>query len=92
MNWQAIAADLQAHAWLYVSTPFVAAIIGYTTKLVAIRMMFEPIEWIGIKGTPIGWQGIIPSKAAKMAGIAVDTMTSKLISTREIFERLEALR
>ena len=49
--WQSILADLRAHCWLYLSMPVVASIIGYVTKLVAIRMMFEPIEFVGI--TPL---------------------------------------
>jgi len=79
--------DFQSHWWLYLSMPVVAAIIGYTTKLVAIKMMFEPIEFLGIK--PIGWQGIIPRKAARMATIACETMTARLISPREIFAKLD---
>ncbi|MGH8990531.1 MAG: DUF445 domain-containing protein [Acidimicrobiia bacterium] len=77
--------------WIYVSMPFVAALIGYVTKLVAIRMMFSPVEFVGIKPF-FGWQGIIPKRAARMATIAVDTMTSRLISTREIVARLDPER
>ena len=86
----AILADVRAHLWIYLSMPFVAAAIGYVTKLVAIRMMFQPIEWTGIG--PIGWQGIVPRKAARMASIAVETMTTKLISSQEIFGRLDPER
>jgi hypothetical protein len=32
-----------------------------------------------------GWQGIVPRKAEKMATIAVELMTSKLIQPQEIF-------
>ena len=45
----------------------------YGTKIVAIRMMFSPLEFRGIKEPYLGWQGQIPRHAAKMAGIAVDT-------------------
>ena len=61
----------------------VAAIIGYVTKLVAIRMMFQPLEFVGIRPY-LGWQGIVPRRAARMASIAVDTMTRDLISAREV--------
>jgi uncharacterized membrane protein YheB (UPF0754 family) len=89
--WQSILADLRAHWWVYVSMPIVAAIIGYVTKLVAIRMMFHPIEFVGIKPW-LGWQGIVPRRAAKMATIACDTMTKRLVSPREIFGRLDPAR
>jgi uncharacterized membrane protein YheB (UPF0754 family) len=89
--WQSILADLRTHWWVYVSMPFIAGLIGYVTKLVAIRMMFQPIEFVGIKPW-LGWQGIVPRRAAKMATIACDTMTKRLVSPREIFGRLDPAR
>lgn len=88
MSIQSILADFRAHLWLYLSMPVIAAAIGYITKLVAIRMMFQPLEFVGIKPW-FGWQGIIPRRAARMAAIACDTMTARLISPREIFGRLD---
>jgi uncharacterized membrane protein YheB (UPF0754 family) len=89
--WQSILADLRAHWWVYASMPLVAGIIGYVTKVVAIRMMFQPIEFKGIKPW-FGWQGIVPRRAAKMATIACDTMTKRLVQPREIFGRLDPTR
>jgi uncharacterized membrane protein YheB (UPF0754 family) len=43
----------------------------------------------GIMNSGLGWQGIIPSRAAKMGSIAVDKGISKLGSPREFYERLE---
>jgi uncharacterized membrane protein YheB (UPF0754 family) len=43
----------------------------------------------GVMQGGIGWQGIIPSRAAKMGSIAVDKGISKLGSPREFYERLE---
>ena len=97
MTWSEISADVAKNWWLYASMPIVAATIGYTTKLVAIRMMFEPMEFIGLKTTifgrrVFGWQGIVPRNAERMARIACTTMTSRLISPREIFGRLDPQR
>ena len=87
-SWAQIVVDVQLNWWLYLSMPFVAALIGYVTKIVAIEMMFRPIEFVGIK--PIfGWQGIVPRKAATMASIACDTMTSRLIKPEDIFNKLD---
>ncbi len=87
-SWAQIVVDVKLNWWLYLSMPFVAALIGYVTKIVAIKMMFQPIEFIGIK--PIfGWQGIVPRKAATMASIACDTMTSRLIKPEDIFNKLD---
>jgi len=83
--------DFKAHWWLYLSMPIIASIIGYGTKIVAIKMMFEPLEFFGIKPF-LGWQGIIPRKAAIMSTIACDTLTSRLIKPEEIFARLDPNR
>jgi hypothetical protein len=45
---QAIA-DFQANPWLYISIPFISGIIGYVTKVVAIQMMFAPMDFWGFK-------------------------------------------
>lgn len=91
MNFSAIAADFHAHEWTYLSMPIVAAVIGYVTKLVAIRMMFQPIEFWGIPPY-LGWQGIVPRRAERMATIACDTITAKLLTPREVFSRLDPER
>tara|TARA_R110000787_G_scaffold6770_6_gene23495 strand:+ start:5027 stop:6334 length:1308 start_codon:yes stop_codon:yes gene_type:complete len=81
-----------AHPLLYLSMPIVSAVVGYVTNVVAIWMMFNPIEFFGIKPPFLGWQGIIPRRAAKMASISVDTITEHLITQEEIFSRLDADR
>src|SRR4051812_47884609 len=43
----------------------------------------------GVMHGAVGWQGIIPSRAAKMGSIAVDTGIAKLGSAREFYEHLE---
>jgi uncharacterized membrane protein YheB (UPF0754 family) len=86
-----VLSDVAEHWYIDLSIPVVAAIIGYVTKLVAIRMMFEPLEFIGIKPY-LGWQGIVPRRAARMASIAVDTMTRDLISAGEVIQRLDPKR
>lgn len=83
--------EFQANMWLYISIPFISGFIGYVTKIVAIEMMFSPLEFVGIK--PIfGWQGIVPRKAVKMATISVELMTTRLITAEEIFARLDPNR
>lgn len=92
MDFQAVLDDVSRNWVLYASMPLVAALIGYVTKLVAIRMMFEPIEFVGFRPPYFGWQGIVPRNAARMASIACDTMTSKLLSPRDVFGRLDPAR
>ena len=89
MGLAAILDDVQRNWVLYASMPIVAAVIGYVTKLIAIRMMFEPIEFVGFKPPYLGWQGIVPRNAARMAAIACDTMTSRLISPKDVLGKLD---
>jgi len=91
MTAHALLDDLR-HNWrLYASMPIVAAGIGYVTKLIAVRMMFAPRSFVGIRPW-LGWQGIIPAKAPVMAGIIYDTLTSRLLSPQEVFRRLDPSR
>ncbi|HEX5120272.1 MAG TPA: DUF445 domain-containing protein [Pseudonocardiaceae bacterium] len=76
--------------FVYLSIPLLAAAIGYVTKVVAIRMMFQPLDYVGRK--PFGWQGVVPRHAARMAGVAVDLMTSQLISPADVVRRLDPER
>lgn len=74
--------------WQYLSIPVIAAMIGWVTNWLAIKMTFLPLEFIGLR--PIwGWQGIIPSKARKMAAISVDATISKIGTVPEIFQQID---
>jgi uncharacterized membrane protein YheB (UPF0754 family) len=78
------------HPWfIYVALPFIMAAIGYGTKIVAIEMMFRPLEFRGPVNPWLGWQGQVPRHAAKMAAIAVDTLTKDLLKAEELFDRID---
>ncbi len=86
---EAVLKEFLDNLWLYLSMPIISGMVGYVTNVIAIKMMFEPLEFIG-KPPLLGWQGIIPRRAAKMAAISVETITSHLITQEEIFARLDA--
>lgn len=69
--------------------PLIACIIGYVTKRVAIEMMYSPVEFRGIPNTFLGWQGVVPANAGRMASTAVDLLTTNLIRPKEIFAKLD---
>lgn len=73
---------------VYLAIPVTSALVGWLTNIVAIKMTFYPIKFVGIKPF-LGWQGIIPSKAAKMSSISVDLWTSKLINIEDLFSQIE---
>ncbi len=76
------------HWQVYVTMPFIAALIGYVTKRVAIEMMFRPLEFTGIKPF-LGWQGVLPANAERMAATATEMLTTTLVDPKEIFARLD---
>ncbi|MFT4995462.1 MAG: uncharacterized membrane protein YheB (UPF0754 family), partial [Paraglaciecola sp.] len=70
------------------SIPIISAIVGWSTNFLAVKMMFYPIEFIGIK--PIfGWQGLIPAKRREMAEIEVELVLGKLLSVQELAARID---
>ena len=91
--------------------PVIAGVIGLVTNYAGIKLLFYPVEFVGVRipglstlgkvlprklqAVPgvaqggIGWQGVIPSRAAKMGSIAVDKGIAKLGSPAEFYERLE---
>ncbi|MGK0291124.1 MAG: uncharacterized membrane protein YheB (UPF0754 family) [bacterium] len=77
---------------LYIAIPISSALVGWGTNVLALKMMFYPLEFFGWKKIYLGWQGIIPSKAEKMAVTAVDLMTSKLINVEEVFSHIDSKR
>ncbi len=87
--------------FLYVQIPFVSGFVGWITNVVAVKMLFYPVKFIGWNyyrpewlqpGGFFGIQGVIPGRAEKMAGKAVDIMTTKLFDIKEIFSRIDPKR
>ena len=75
-------------------------LLRFQQNVLALWLTFYPIEFWGIeifrlKDEPwgiIGWQGIIPTKAEKMASTTFDLMTTKLLTVHEIFTRLDPVK
>lgn len=78
--------------------PVISVLFTYGHIWLALHMTFYPLEFVGIWRPKfshpygLGWQGIIPSKAAKMAEMSVDLMTTKLLKMDEVFNRLDPAR
>jgi uncharacterized membrane protein YheB (UPF0754 family) len=55
-----------------------------------VRAMPRKIQQIpGIMSGGLGWQGIVPSRAAKMGSIAVDKGIAKVGSAKDFYEQIE---
>ena len=87
-SWPEIRADFDANWWAYLSMPFVAAFVGYTTKLLFLQMLYKPLEFRGI--WIIGWQGIVPRRAGKVAATTIELLTANLLKPEELLDRFDA--
>lgn len=74
--------------WSYLAIPFVGAFIGWFTNWKAIKLTFYPRRFIGFPPY-LGWQGIVPRKAEKMAGMAIDIILTKLLRLEDLFAKLD---
>ncbi|HRE91561.1 MAG TPA: hypothetical protein PK095_20755 [Myxococcota bacterium] len=80
--------NLEKDFW-QLTIPVVAAVIGWFTNWVAIKMMFHPLEFIGIKPF-LGWQGIVPANAVRLARTGLELVTSSILKVPQLFEDFDA--
>ncbi|TGN19510.1 DUF445 domain-containing protein [Leptospira idonii] len=71
--------------------PFTYGFVGWVTNWLALKMTFYPLKFWGIPPY-LGWQGIIPRKAHKMASKSVDVITERLLNIREVFLKVDPIR
>lgn len=79
--------DFIAAHWISLTIPIVGALIGWFTNWLAVVMMFKPLEFAGVG--LVGWQGIIPANAGKMAQTLIDNSLSKIVSQEELLNRID---
>lgn len=71
--------------YLQLTIPIVAGLIGWVTNYLAIKMMFHPLDFVGIKPV-FGWQGIIPANAVRLARTGLELVTSSVLKVPQLFE------
>lgn len=76
-------------ATIFFISPFLGALIGWLTNLIAIKMLFRPRK-------PIGWgffriQGLFPRRRAVLAREMGILVNQELFSAREVTDRLQQL-
>jgi uncharacterized membrane protein YheB (UPF0754 family) len=64
-----------------------AAVVGWLTNWLAIQMSFYPVQFTGFGR--IGWQGVIPRKAEKMAHICIDRTLQQFGDLNAVYRELE---
>ena len=60
----------------YLLIPFIAALAGWGTNWLAIKMTFYPLQYVG--KFPLGWRGVVPSRIRKFATGMVDTTIGRI--------------
>lgn len=78
------------HPFVLLLMPVIGGFIGWITKIMAIWMVFNPIEFKGVG--PIGWQGQLPKRAAKFGSHASELVLENLIDPRGLVDKLDAQR
>lgn len=87
-TWAEIQDDFSANWIIYATMPLVAAFIGYITKLLALQMMYRPLEFRGVG--PLGWQGLVPRRAGKVAATTIELLTENLLRPEELLDKIDA--
>lgn len=95
-----------------ITIPLFTGTIGYITNWTGVLMLFETIEFHGIRvpglktlfpffprriqvlpifkdGDKLGWQGMVPSRAEKMASLAIDRSLAKVGNIGDFYEQLD---
>lgn len=80
--------NLEKDYW-QLTIPVVAGIIGWLTNWMAIKMMFHPLEFVGLKPY-IGWQGIVPANAVRLARSGLELVTSQVLKVSQLFEGFDS--
>ena len=73
--------------WALLSIPLVAAVVTWAHVWMAMVLLFHPLEFVG-KPPLLGWQGVVPRKARKMASVVVSNSLSQLGTVQEFFTEL----
>ncbi len=71
----------------YISLPLIAALIGWFTNWVAVKMLFRPLRPVRVLG--ITFQGVVPRRQKELAEKVAETVEANLISHRDVQALLE---
>jgi uncharacterized membrane protein YheB (UPF0754 family) len=87
------ARDGRWHTAMLASIPIVAMLFTWFHIWLAIEMMFLPTKFVGCcqwgPGIGLGWQGVVPRKATKMAKTAYRSAKPFLMQMDEVLGRID---
>ncbi|MEM7181384.1 MAG: DUF445 domain-containing protein [Spirochaetota bacterium] len=68
--------------------PLTYGFVGWFTNLAAIKMMFYPLQFRGIKPF-LGWQGIVPRKASGLALKSANLLQERVVQIDQFFSKIK---
>ncbi|NLJ79679.1 MAG: DUF445 family protein, partial [Firmicutes bacterium] len=70
--------------WKLISLPIIAALIGWGTNVIAIKMLFWPRRPINI----LGWNfwGVLPKRQKELAASIGQVLSEDLLPTEDLLE------
>lgn len=72
--------------WLVLLIPLIAGFVGWFTNVVALKMTFHPVDFVGIPPY-LGWRGVVPANAERLSQSLISLLTEKLLSVEELFSQ-----
>ena len=76
--------ELDSRLYIYISMPLIAALIGWFTNYLAVKMIFRPRKQIKFLGLKL--HGLIPRRQRDLAESIGETVESELVSHEDINE------
>lgn len=70
--------------WLVLLIPLIAGLVGWGTNVLALRMTFYPVDFVGVPPY-LGWRGVIPANAERLSQSLIQLLTEKLLDVKELF-------
>lgn len=75
--------------WIVIALlSFVGGLIGWVTNILAIKLIFRPLQPIKIPYIPIVIQGLIPKRREEIAKSIGSTIEEELVSIDELIDRV----
>lgn len=69
--------------------PVVGALIGWSTNWIAVRLLFRPYRPVGLRGTPLVIQGLIPKRRQDLARTIGQVVEEELLSIDDLLAYLD---
>ncbi len=82
-------AQFLQHPLLFLTIPVAAAALGWAASALALRLLFHPLDFIGVPPY-LGWQGVLPRNKHRLSGDMAELLARKVLPPEELFQRVDA--